>query len=139
MKPDLGTHLNAFLEKPNLARLATSRDDHPHVVPIWFLWEEGALWFSSYEATQKIHNLRGNRQCALVIDVQQADHGITGVLFEGEAEILKLDIDENRQRAERLYRKYLGEVGIQDREPQVWLNSPENRLIKITPVHQVIW
>jgi nitroimidazol reductase NimA-like FMN-containing flavoprotein (pyridoxamine 5'-phosphate oxidase superfamily) len=32
--------MNAFLNEPVLARIATVRRDWPHVVPIWFAWDD---------------------------------------------------------------------------------------------------
>ncbi len=132
--------IEALLAKPTLARLATaSPSGQPHVVPVWFLWEEGAAWISSYRSTRKVKDLRRNPKCALVVDLPKARDGITAVLLEGEAELLAGSRPEFRARIERLYLKYLGPKGILKKEPQEWLNSPENLLIKLTPKKIASW
>ena len=37
--------IDAFLERPLFAHLATVSDEGPCESPLWFLWEENALWF----------------------------------------------------------------------------------------------
>ena len=64
---------------------------------------------------------------------------ITDVLLEGEAELLTGSRPEVRARIERLYLKYLGPNGILNKEPQEWLNSPENLLVKLTPKRILSW
>ena len=63
--------IDAFLATPSLlGRLATvSPQGIPHVVPVWFLWEDDAVWVSSYRSTRKIGDLERNPKCAIVIDV----------------------------------------------------------------------
>jgi PPOX class probable F420-dependent enzyme len=134
------TQIEAFLAEPNLARLATvSAKGQPHVVPVWYLWEDGAAWISSYRSTRKVRQLLSDPKCALVVDVKKPEHGVTGVLFEGEAELFAANKPQVRKRIERIYLKYLGPEGIQDKDPQDWLASPENMLIKLTPKHTASW
>jgi PPOX class probable F420-dependent enzyme len=132
--------IEALLAKPTLGRLATaSPSGQPHVVPVWFLWEEGAAWISSYQTTRKVKDLRRNPRCALVVDLPKAEGGITAVLLEGKAELLAGNRPEVRARIERLYVKHLGAQGILAKEPQEWLNSSENLLIKLTPKKVISW
>ncbi len=132
--------IEAFLAEPNLARLATlSKNGAPHVVPVWFLWEDGAAWISAYRSTRKAKHLLADKRCALVVDVKKAEHGVTGILFEGEAELFAAGKPQVRKRIERIYLKYLGPDGIKDKDPQDWLASPENMLIKLTPKHTASW
>jgi len=132
--------IEALLARPILARLATaSPTGQPHVVPVWFLWEQGAAWVSSYRSTRKVKDLERNPRCALVVDLPKATDGITAVLLEGEVELLAGSRPEVRLRIERLYLKYLGAKGILKKEPQEWLNSPENLLIKLSPKKIASW
>lgn len=134
------SQIKAFLAEPNLARLATvSKNGQPHVVPVWFLWEDGAVWISAYRSTRKVKHLLADKRCALVVDVKKAEHNVTGVLFECEAELFDSSQPQVRKRIERIYLKYLGPEGIRDKDPQDWLASPENMLIKLTPKHTASW
>jgi general stress protein 26 len=133
--PDLkiSPQVEEFLSRRLLGRLATSSfDGQPHVVPVWFLWEDGAIWISSYKSTRKVFDIESNPKCALVVDIENAEGGLTAVMLEGISELIKLPSDEFKQRIFRIYTKYLGPDGVNDNDPQTWLNSPENLLIKLT-------
>lgn len=129
-----------FLAQRLLGRLATvSKDGQPHVVPVWFLWEGGAAWISSYRSTRKVIDLELNPKCALVVDVEDAAGGLTAVTLEGRAELVSAPADAVKQRIGRIYTKYLGADGVLEKDPQEWLNSPENVLIKLTPTRVKTW
>ena len=49
--------------------LATVRPDgRPHVMPVWGMWNEGAFWFSSSNASRKTRNLGGNPRCTVTTE-----------------------------------------------------------------------
>jgi PPOX class probable F420-dependent enzyme len=49
--------------------LATVRPDgRPHVMPVWGLWDDGALWFSSALASRKARNLAADPRCTATTD-----------------------------------------------------------------------
>ncbi len=138
--PEITPQAEEFLTRRLLGRLATaSPDGQPHVVPVWFLWEDGAAWISSYRSTRKVIDLERNPKCALVVDVEQADGGLTAVMLEGRAELVNTPQEAVKQRIERVYTKYLGAEGILEKDPQEWLNSPENVLVKLTPARVKAW
>jgi len=58
-------------------------DSTPHVVPVWGLWSEQALWFSSSLGSRKIRNLRANPRCAMA-----TEEATEPVVVEGIAEII---------------------------------------------------
>ncbi|PWH12020.1 MAG: hypothetical protein DDG60_15155 [Anaerolineae bacterium] len=130
----------SFLARPLLGRLATaSPDGQPHVVPVWFLLEDGLVWVSSFQSTRKVIDLERNPKCAIVIDIEQGRETLSAVAIEGRAELVRAPFAEVRQRAQRIYAKYLGAEGVLAPEPQSWLDSPENLLIKITPTRVKTW
>lgn len=130
----------AFLSRPLLGRLATaSPDGQPHVVPVWYLLEGEELWISSFKSTRKVVDLRRNPKCAIVIDVENAAGGLTAVTIEGRAELVNEPHDEVRGIIEKIYTQYLGVDGVLAPDPQSWLNSPENLLIRLTPTRIKAW
>lgn len=138
--PIIPSQAEEFLLRRLLGRLATaSTDGQPHVVPVWFLWDDNAVWISSYRSTRKVIDLERNQKCALVVDVENNDGGLTAVLLEGCAELVNQPVEEVKDRIERVYEKYLGPDGLLEKDPQAWLNSPENLLIKITPSRIKTW
>ncbi len=138
---DQKVKINAFLAAPLLARFATASADtlQPHVVPVWYEWDGEALWISSYESTRKIGELRDNPLCAVVIDVAEGQQGVSAVLFEGFVEIIAEPRDFVRDKALRIYARYLGAEGVLAPAPQEWANSPENLIIKVTPGFVKVW
>ncbi len=63
--------------------LATvSEDGTAHLMPVWALWHEGRLWFSSSNGSRKARNLRARPRCTVSTDnplepvvVQGTDYG----------------------------------------------------------------
>lgn len=53
----------------------------PHAVPVWGLWLDGAVWFSTARDSLKARNLRRNP--ALVVHLESGDDT---VILEGQAE-----------------------------------------------------
>ena len=64
--------------------LATVRPDgRPHLMPVWAVWHEEALWFSSSLRSRKIRNLLAEPRCSL-----STEDGNHPVVVEGRAEIV---------------------------------------------------
>jgi hypothetical protein len=40
----------------------------PHLMPVWAVWQEGGLWFSSANGSRKARNLAGESRCTLSTD-----------------------------------------------------------------------
>ena len=138
--PEISPQVAEFLRQRLIGRLATaSPDGQPHIVPVWFLWEDGAVWISSYRSTRKVIDIERNRKCALVVDIENAEDGLTAVVLEGQAELVSVPAETVKQRIERIYTKYLGPEGVLEKDPQTWLNSPENVLIRFTPTRVKSW
>jgi PPOX class probable F420-dependent enzyme len=68
--------------------LATVRPDgRPHVMPVWAVFLDAALWFSSSLASRKIRNLQGDPRCTLT-----SEDGQHPVVVDGTAEVIT-DLD----------------------------------------------
>lgn len=64
--------------------VATVRPDgRPHVMPVWGLWLDGALWFSSSRRSRKLLNLLERPDC-----VMTTDDPLDPVVLEGRAEVV---------------------------------------------------
>lgn len=49
--------------------LATvSPDGAPHVMPVWAVWHDGSLWFSSASGSRKARNLAAEPLCSLATE-----------------------------------------------------------------------
>jgi hypothetical protein len=74
-----------------------------------------------------------------VVDTPHRIGGLNAVLFEGQAELVTEPREFVREMVTRVYTKYLGAEGVLAAEPQEWIYSPENLLIKLTPEKTVVW
>ncbi len=67
------------LERARNYWLATTRPDgRPHLMPVWGVWVEGALYFSTDRGSRKARNLRRNPNLAVHVDIED-----DAVILEG--------------------------------------------------------
>ncbi|MEX5635892.1 pyridoxamine 5'-phosphate oxidase family protein [Parafrankia sp. FMc2] len=85
MSPD---EVDAFLAGERVCRVATSRvDGHPHVVPLWFVWDGSALWLNSIVRSQRWADLQRDPRVSVVIDAGVEFNELRGVELAGSVEI----------------------------------------------------
>ena len=98
--------VDEFLSRPLFAHLATASDDGPRESPVWFLWEEGALWILGSRRTDSFPaRLERDPRCAIgIVDFDLTTGLVQHVGFRGRATIEKLD----EEREKRLLARYLG-------------------------------
>ena len=85
---------DAFLAEPGvILHLATLRaDGSPRLALMWFIHEEGAIWFTPRAQSQWLDDLRRDTRCALVIDEQPLPY--RKVSPDGRAELaFELGVD----------------------------------------------
>jgi PPOX class probable F420-dependent enzyme len=75
------------LERINAARnfwVVTVRPDgRPHAMPVWAVWDHGALWFSSSLGSRKVRNLSATPHCVIT-----TEDGNDPVVIEGTATVV---------------------------------------------------
>lgn len=97
--------VDSFLAQPLMAHLASASDDGPRESPVWFLWEEQALWLIGNSRDSFPRRLRADPRCAVGIVDLRLDRGLLRhVGIRGTAEIVSLD----PSRLHRLLSRYLG-------------------------------
>lgn len=102
--------------------LATVRPDaRPHAMPVWAVWFDGSLWFSSSVGSRKVRNLRANPHC--VATTENADDP---VVLEGTAEVIT-ERDPIAAFLARSNDKYEVDYGIDFLDPAV------NATVRIRP------
>jgi general stress protein 26 len=55
-------------------------DGRPHLMPVWAVWLDGALFFSTAKTSRKARNLYANSKISV-----STEHGEEAVILEGEA------------------------------------------------------
>jgi hypothetical protein len=58
-----------------------SADGAPHLMPVWAIWLDGALWFSCSKESKKARNLTADGRCSLA-----TDNAAQPVVLQGVAE-----------------------------------------------------
>ena len=89
--------------EPLSAYLATSRDDRPHVAPVWYRYEDGVVEVMT--TGRKLANVRENPRVSLA--VQKAEAGVPEwtVTLLGTATVVE-DPEANREANARINRRY---------------------------------
>lgn len=95
-----------FLARPLFAHLATSSEEGARDVPLWFLWENGALWFIVVVSENTFHQRvqQDSRTAVGIVDFDVETGLVQHVSFRGRATVEPWDIE----RAKRVLSKYLG-------------------------------
>jgi len=58
-------------------------DGNPHVMPVWGIWRDDALWFSCSRGSRKARNLAAHPRCAIT-----TDNAYEPVVIQGDAEFV---------------------------------------------------
>ena len=95
-----------FLRRPLFAHLATASEDGPRESPVWFLWEDGAIWLIGNGRDSFPKRIRKDGRCATgIVDFDLRSGLLQHVGFRGVAKVVPLD----RERLYRLLSRYLGD------------------------------
>jgi general stress protein 26 len=63
---------------------STWPDGRPHVMPVWAVWHDSCIWFSSSLGSRKTLNLQRDPRCTVATDKASEP-----VIVEGEAEVVR--------------------------------------------------
>jgi Pyridoxamine 5'-phosphate oxidase len=128
----VSVELDEFLARPLFAHLATSSDEGPRESPVWFLWEDGAIWIIGSRRSDTFPaRLERDPRCAIGIVDFELERGLVHhVGMRGRAAIEPFDPD----RARRLLARYVGgESDNWDRRFRDALADPDNLLVRFVP------
>jgi len=96
-------------------------DGAPHAMPVWGVWDDGALYFSSGVRSRKVRNLTADPRCVLTI----ADT-TDPVVLEGSAEMVR-DTPALERMLGLLNAKYSTSYGAELVDPEV------NATVRVRP------
>lgn len=102
----LATDLETFLARPLFCFLATASPEGPRVSPLWYLWEDRALWIAVNPERKSYPDRieQDPRTAVAVVDFDAHRGLVQHVGMRGHASLEEFDPD----RARRLFRRYLG-------------------------------
>ena len=127
---------NDVLALPLMATVATiAEDGAPRNAPMWFIWEDEAIWLLGSKTTSSVTRLQGDPRCAIEIVHFDKDAGVLLHLgLRGLASIEPMSPDRFR----RLLKKYLGDAEHWNPwfiENIASVDDPDGRLIRLVPDH----
>jgi len=76
--------LDGLLAHERTVRAATvSPDGWPHVVPLWFVWRDGAVWINNLRRSRRSRNLETGSPVALCVDTGAEYGELRGAVLYG--------------------------------------------------------
>jgi hypothetical protein len=126
--------LDAFLTEQRTCRVATASQDGPHLTPLWYVWDETALWLYSVVRSQRWTDISRDRRVAVLVDTGDAYGELRGAELRGAVEIVGEvprtgTPDARLAEPERLYaRKYEGAGMMHHTGRHAWLRLVPDKI-----------
>jgi nitroimidazol reductase NimA-like FMN-containing flavoprotein (pyridoxamine 5'-phosphate oxidase superfamily) len=130
--------LAAFLDRPLIARLATSDHDRPRVLPMWYLWDGSDLWMETSPTFPNARVLRENPHAAVAIDETLGGFALRAVVMRGEVELIEQPRERVMEMVRRIYRRYLDDAQLASLEGDRIL-SARHVLLRLHPAKLITW
>lgn len=112
-------------------------DGTPHLVPLAYMWFDGALALWTDPESRKVRNLRRDPRITCLIETGDGPHEFRAVQIVGRAEVID-DADTSRRAGEALSTRYGGPL---DDESRAWVESlvPVRVTVLVRPERIVSW
>ncbi|ABD53423.1 pyridoxamine 5'-phosphate oxidase family protein [Jannaschia sp. CCS1] len=122
------------LSRPLMANLSTiTHHGEPRNAPVWFAWEDDALWMLSDVTSSSPHRIARNPKVAVeIVDYDNTEGILRHLGLRGDATVEPMNPDLFR----RLLRRYLGPEDTQNQwfiENIARIDDPNGRLIRLEP------
>lgn len=96
-------------------------DGRPHVTPVWGVWLDSAIWFSSSRSSRKARNLAADPRCSIA-----NDNALEPVIVDGTAALID-DREIVAAFAEASDAKYETSYGVE------FFGDPANAVFRVSP------
>ena len=119
-----------FLIRNEACRIATCRNNVPHVVPVSYVFENNSFYFATDYGTKKLENIKTNRKLALTVD-EYSSLGNKAVCIQGNAKLVESGLE-----FKRLYKTFSQRFEWVRRDP--W-NEGEAPFVEVVPYTKASW
>lgn len=121
--------LDELLDAERTLHAATvSPDGWPHVVPLWFVWLDGAVWINNLKRSRRARDVREGSPVSLCIDGGVAYQDLRGVVCYGRFETVSAE-DPRLERVRSLFSdRYWEGNPVPDTRSHEWLRMVPERL-----------
>ncbi len=136
--------LQAFLDEERVVTCATiGPNGRPHLMPLWYVVDNGLLNAWTFGKSQKVRNLERLPQATLQIEAGRDQYTkLRGVMLECEVDILR-DPASVEAIGLRLARRYAGLPAAAELPPEgraaVLKQAPKRVGLRFRPTHVVSW
>jgi nitroimidazol reductase NimA-like FMN-containing flavoprotein (pyridoxamine 5'-phosphate oxidase superfamily) len=103
---DLGPARRMFGALPVASVATVNADGSPHVVPLWFVWPEDALYVSTRRPSRTWANAARDPRVSIAVDVGRAWNELAGVCVAGRAEPMPAEHPGMRRPISAWHEKY---------------------------------
>ena len=130
--------MDRFLARPLIARLATTENDQPRVLPMWFWWDGTDVWMETSPTFANARILRRNPQAALTVDEALSGLALRAVVMRGRVEIIDAPLDQVVATVRRIHARYLSPAE-QSSEAGRALQLGSHVLLRFIPERTMTW
>lgn len=130
--------MDRFLARPLIARLATSDDNRPRVLPMWFWWDGTDLWMETSPTFANYRILWGNPRAAITVDEALSGLAMRAVLMRGRIEIIEAPLEDVMATVRRIHQRYLSPEE-QASEVGRSMQLGSHVLLRFTPERILTW
>jgi nitroimidazol reductase NimA-like FMN-containing flavoprotein (pyridoxamine 5'-phosphate oxidase superfamily) len=106
-----------------------SPDGSPHVVPLWFVWHDGAIWINNLRRARRSRDLAAGSRVALCIDTGHDYFELRGAVLYGMPGEVSSDDRALAVVRTRFGDKYFGGIDVPDVKSHVWLRMVPERIV----------
>ena len=78
-----------FILDNEICRIATARNNIPHVVPVCYIYKNNNIFFATDYKTKKYQNLMINKRISVIIDLYDKKNGNKGIHIDGIASLIE--------------------------------------------------
>lgn len=130
--------LDQFLARPMIARLATSVDDQPRILPMWFRWDGSSVWMETSPTFRNYEILTQNPRAAVAIDESLGGLRLRAVIMRGSVDIIESPDEAVSDGVRRIYERYLAPDEMA-RTGEEMMTSARHVLLRFQPTTVISW
>ncbi len=128
--------MSKFLNSQKILRLATiNKSGNPHIVPVWYKYQNNKIYVGTNTETQKAKNIKKNPKVAFCVDVGINSPDIVGVMGVGKAKLI-MEKTKVKSIAKKILLRYFS--SLQNKSAQQLLRDTDC-IIEITPKKITEW
>jgi len=129
-----------FVESQKTVQVATiQRDGSPHLMPLWFALEEGAIVLETFSKSQKVKNLERDPRITLLFEDGDEYPKLQGASVSARAELIQDDVERVHALHMRVLLRNTPEIPEEVLEKASREMAPKKTAILVRPERVVSW